>query len=320
MRICLVGCGNHANSVYAPSLVRLKEEEPQIEYRACCDMDAGKAGAFRESVGFDTAYGDYVKMLETEKPDAVVLVTLPVHTAALAADILRRGFPVMMEKPIGDSLEECLSVVAASNESGAKNQAAFNRRHIPLVRELLREIKNDGKEIGHIDYKMYRHNRREKYFHSTAVHGIDLVGYIAGHDYGSARFDYNGLDIHMQCAFIKGPTAQLSFCPAAGLVVERLEVICDDASYFVKLPMWNGPDSPGSIAKFSGRELVYQKTGDEISDGPLMNESNGFYAQLKYFFDAIKSGSAITHDVASAADTMRLTDCVKRRDARYEKA
>jgi len=123
----------------------------------------------------------------------------------------------------------------------------------------------------------------------------------------------------MQCAFTNGPTAQLSFCPATGLVIERLEIICDNITYYVKLPMWRGPDAPGSIARYENNKAVYIKSGDEVSDGELMNEAGGFYAQLKYYFDAMKYGSKIEHDIQSAADTMRVTDCVKRRDNKYEK-
>ena len=318
MKICMIGCGNHSNSVYAPSLIRLKKENPDYIYSAVCDLDAEKSASYKKLVGFDKTYADYNEMLSVEKPDAVVLVSPYQLTARLGADIARKGYNVMMEKPIGDSVEECLSVVKASEDGGKQAQAAFNRRHIPIVRELAKELKNSP-PVSHIDYKMYRTNRREDFFHSTAVHGIDLVGWLAGAAYGSVRFDYYGLDIHMQCKFENGPTAQLSFCPATGLVIERLEIICDNVSYYARLPMWKGPDFPGALIKYESGKLIYEKSGEEISDGPEMNEANGFYAQLNYFFDAVKNGRRTEHGVSTAADTMRVTDCVKRRDAAYIK-
>ena len=314
MKICMIGCGNHANAVYAPSLIRIKKENPAFEFSACCDMDAKKCGDFKELIGFEKSYADYVEMLAKEKPDAVVLVVQYTIAAELGIDIIRRGFPVLMEKPIGGGLEECLSVLKAVEETGVPAQAAFNRRHIPLVREIVSELKKSSEVINHIDYKMFRVDRREDSFYSTAVHGIDLVGYIAGSEYKDVRFDYSGLNILMQCRFNNEITAQLSFIPASGLLNERLEIICDNITYYVRLPIGRGPDFPGNIIKFEGGSLVYDKSGADISDGDKINEAYGFYAQLMDFFTTIQNGGAIKHDIKSAVDTMRIMDCVKRKD------
>ena len=44
-----------------------------------------------------------------------------------------------------------------------------------------------------------------------------------------------------------GVTAHLSFCPMAGVVVERAEIHARDHTLFVEIPMWNAYDSPGRL-------------------------------------------------------------------------
>jgi len=323
MKLCLLGCGNHARSVYLPSLQRYKKENADVNFAACCDMDEAKARSYKEDAGFSRHYVNSAEMMETERPDAVILVTPFVHTAAIAIDLAKYGAAIMVEKPIGATLDECTAIAEAAEAHGIPSTAAFNRRSMPLIRALMAELARGGKPIQHIDYKLYRTNRREAHFYSTAVHGIDLVHFIAGADYKHVGFDYRPIDgngainIRLSCDFQTGSTANLAFYPAAGLVIERVEVLCEKESYFVNLPVWGGPDSPGCLVKYANGELVYNKSGLEISDGTTMPEDNGFYREIKTFIDSIKNGVRPADDFRSAIDSMRIMDCVRRKDACY---
>ena len=316
MKLCLIGCGGHARAAYQPALIRYKAENPSVDYAACCDADIHRAAAFKEDVGFEAAYDHYGRMLSEVMPDAVILVTPYTRTAAIAADVIPHTRAIMIEKPLGDGLTECEAIAAAADAAGTITKAAFNRRHIPLIRALMRALEADGSPVRHIDYKLYRVARREPYFYSTAVHGVDLVGHIAGSEYGEIHFRHQYVpeqgegakNIHMQCAFKSGATAALSFCPFSGLVAERLEIVMDDAVYYVGLPIWNGPDTPGYLIKYENGKKVFEKSGAEISDGAEMFESNGFYGEVADFLNAVREGRAPLYDVRSAMDTMRVMD------------
>ena len=320
MKICLIGCGGQAIAAYMPSLIRYKKENEHIIYAGCCDVDLQKATEFKEKTGFTSAYSDHLEMMEREKPDAVILVTPFIHTAKIVLDILDFKPALMIEKPLGENLVQCMEIAEACEKKNIFTQTAFNRRHIPLIRELMKDISSDPFPIQHIDYKMHRVNRTESHFHTTAVHGIDLVGYIAGSDYHHVQFAYQKLkgfeknniaNTYMQCEFKSGTTAHLSFCPVSGLVSERIEVMKDHQIWYVNLPIWKGPDSPGSIIKYENGKMVYNKSGLVISDGIEMFEDNGFYCEVKEFIDTVRNAESPKHSIRTAIDSMKIMDCMK---------
>ena len=53
------------------------------------------------------------------------------------------------------------------------------------------------------------------------------------------------------------------------------------------------------------------------SDGPHMFETNGFYWQLRQFLENLLQGKKSPDDLFSVLETMRLTDCIRLRQAHY---
>jgi predicted dehydrogenase len=326
MKLCFVGCGGQALRVYADALARYRGESPGVAHAACCDVDLEKAALFQKRAGFERVYGDCAEMMRSERPGAVIVAAPFQIMEKVAREVLAFPCAIMLEKPLGRDLGDCLSIARAAEKGGLPSMAAFNRRFMPLVRFLARELEEGGSPLRHISYAMHRVDRREAHFYSTAIHGIDLARHMAGADYRSAAFAYenagsNGVvNTYVQAVFENGVSAQLSFCPTAGLLVERLDAIAENQAYFVRLPIWeDSPDMPGSIEKYEGGRLVYRKTGLEVSDGESMFESNGFYAEVKEFLDSARRGAGTAHGVETAVDAMRLMDCMKNAKAAYSR-
>ena len=328
MKIGFIGCGGHAFKVYADSLRRIAAETPALDLFLCCDIDAEKALRFAQEAGFARSSGDPADALASGACDALILATPYPITAGLAARSLRAGIPTLMEKPPGGTLEQAESVARAAKESGTPHQVAFNRRHIPLIRALKQDILSENAALQHIDYAMYRVDRREDHFYSTAVHGVDLISHLASSPFKRVSLHYARMErfgggvenILMQSSFVSGASAQLSFCPVSGVLTERLVVTTDAATYYVNLPIWNAGDPIGSIAKYREDRLLWERTGDEVGDGPNLFENNGFYAQLHSFLADIAQGRAPADDIHSALDTMRIMDCMRLRQASYCRA
>jgi predicted dehydrogenase len=320
LRICQIGCGGQAKQSYIPSLARYRREHPgALIPAACCDTDAARAEAFRRLGEFDRAYVSYREMLEAEKPDAVILTTPYTVTAKIAADILLRGFPLLLEKPPGDSYSECQMIAGAARKSGVLHQVAFNRRHIPLIRALKDDIAGRGAKIQHIDFQMYRVNRRENSFYSTAIHGIDLVCHLMQSPCRTARFAYGNLErfgagvfnISIQAEFESLSTAQLSFCPVSGFIKECLTVTTDYGVYVTDIPIWNDLGTGGiSLYRENKTEPLLREAA---FDGTAMFESNGFYEQLRVFFSHVQAGVQPSDDIFSALTPMALMERIKNR-------
>ena len=114
-KICMVGCGNMAIGNHGPACRKYAMLHPDTQLAACCDIDEGKAVAFKQEFGFSRHYTDLDLMLDTEKPHAVCMV-VPVNlTKRLSCRILEKGYPLIMEKPPGMNREETLEMISAAN-------------------------------------------------------------------------------------------------------------------------------------------------------------------------------------------------------------
>jgi predicted dehydrogenase/GNAT superfamily N-acetyltransferase len=108
---------------------------------AACDVNTDALAAAATALGAPHIFSDYETMLDTVRPDAVIIGTpMPLHVPqALAA--LERGIHVLSEVPAGVSMEECRQLVAACAASKALYMMAENYTYIKnnvLVRELAR--------------------------------------------------------------------------------------------------------------------------------------------------------------------------------------
>ena len=326
-RLCLIGCGAHAMQVYAPALARLSKEDDHLTLAACCDVDEARARAMAQAAGFAGTTTDFEAMLQAERPDAVIAVVPYYLAERIAVPVLRAGYPLLLEKPPGDSANACRRIAKAAREGGAVHQIAFNRHYMPMVRMLHRRLREtEGQNpIQNIDYSMYRQNRTEDYFFVTAIHGVDVVGFLAGSRYKDIRFSYQMLpalgpgcyNIFMDCGFHSGATAQLRFLVQSGLVTERLLATSAGETWCSHFPIWHGADSPGFLSLYQGDRRVEHYTGDEISDGPALFETNGFYAEASAFLRAVRTGTQPLESADAALQAMEIAEYIRYRLPEY---
>ena len=325
MKLCQIGCGEHARVAHGPSQRRCATEREDLVLAACCDLDPVRAESFRRDFGFARAFTDPVAMLDAERPDAVVVV-VPVHaTVAVGSLVLERGIPLLLEKPPGETVAEVDRLIAAAGKGGrVPHQVAFNRRFAPLVRELRRRIEEAGL-LQHLHYEMTRVERRDPDFSTTAIHGLDAVRYLAGGDYAEARFRYRELpelgkgvaDIFVDAVMTTGTTAHLAFCPVAGVLVERATAHAHGHTLFLHVPMWNGVDSPGRLWHFAGGKLVAELGGDRVGDGTALFELGGFYRETVAFLDAVAAGREPSPSLRESRQSVEIAERIRHRAAEY---
>jgi len=329
VKLCQVGCGEHARAAHGPAQVRLARERPALVLAACCDTDRARAEIFRATFGFARAYADLMEMLEAERPDAVVLVVPVEATVSVATIVLSRGVPTLLEKPPGANTVEVDGLIAAANTGGlggrpVTHQVAFNRRYVPLVQELRTRLEAVG-PLQHLHYEMIRFDRRDPDFSTTAIHGIDAVRYLAASDYAEIRFRYFELpelgpgvaNIFLDAVMDSGATAHLAFCPIAGVVVERAAVQARGHTFSLQIPMWGGVDSPGRLQHFDGGRLAEDVRGDAGGDGTGLFELGGFYRETAAFLDALESGLRPFPTLRDSRQSVEVAECIRGRSAAY---
>lgn len=325
-KICVVGCGGHSTIVHGPSFKKYASLDSAVTLAACCDIDQLRAKEYSEKFCFKNYYSDVDEMLGCEKPDVISVITPVNATFGVVSGIIRQRIPVILEKPPGKDREETSKLILLAREYDIPNRVAFNRRYMPLIRELKLMMKKSLKpgDIQNIEYYMGRFNRRDKSFSTTAIHGIDAVRYIMGADYRYVRFYYKefpGLgqgvaNIFMHCVFDNDANANISFCPVSGAAIERVRIDASGNTFILNLPVWSNYDSPGRLIHLYEDSVAAGVSGRDVSDGKETFETCGFYNENASFFDLLRSGQK-PHDLESALQPVELAECIQKRASEY---
>jgi len=205
---------------------------------------------------------------------------------------------------------------------------AFNRRYAPLTQALLRQLDQHhlATKLQYIGYDFTRIGRTDADFSTTAIHGIDAVRCLAGSDYTSVRFHYQALptldattvNIFMQCTLASGATAQLNFCPVAGVVTERATLHAHDHTFFLELPIWHAFDMPGRLQHLEKGEVRFDRRGTELGAGTHDYELMGFYAENASFFADIRHDRRPSGNLPSARQSVEVAQCIRERQPLYQ--
>ena len=324
MKICQIGCGEHARVAHGPSQRRCAAERRELVLAACADVDLARAQAFQAEFGHARAYADAAAMLDAERPDAVVVVVPVERTVDVGTLVLERGVPLLLEKPPGSTVAEVDRLIAAAERRRVPHQVAFNRRYAPLVRELRRRIDAAGR-LQHLQYEMTRVDRRDPDFSTTAIHGLDAVRFLAGSDYAEARFRYRELpelgpgvaNIFVDAVMASGASAQLAFCPVAGVLVERATAHASGETLYLQVPMWGGVDSPGRLVQFTKGALASDVSGAACGDGTALHELGGFYRETAAFLDAVAAGSEPAPSLRESWQSVAIAEQIRERRSEY---
>jgi myo-inositol 2-dehydrogenase / D-chiro-inositol 1-dehydrogenase len=325
-KICTIGCGSIANLMHGPSYLKYMADNRDVVFAGCCDIDEARSKDFKEKFGFLEHYTDIDEMLIRQKPDAVCLIS-PVHmTAVLAGEILDMGFPLLLEKPPGRTKEEVMQLIEIAQRRNVPHRVAFNRRYAPLVRKLRDLLDTDFKSeyIQSLQYDMFRVNRLDEDFSTTAIHAIDAVRFITGSDYRYVRFVYREYtqlgskvtDIHMLCTMKSGAVVQLDICPVTGINAERAVVNLYDNTFFLDF-MGNELNTSGRLVSVQKNKIVLELSGNGMPDGREAFEKEGFYYENKSFFDDIRAGRNPTGDLISALQSVEVAECIRKRLPEY---
>ncbi len=117
------------------------------------DPDRSKAAARAIGIDADRAYGDALELFDAEAErsdgaDVVAIMTPNDSHYAYAMAALDRGFDVIIDKPITNTLAEGLEVLARVNENGLVLALTHNYTGYPMVRQA-RAMVQDG-QLGEI--------------------------------------------------------------------------------------------------------------------------------------------------------------------------
>jgi len=310
IRLALVGCGNISHT-HAASF---EKNAGRMKVVATVDVDAERARQAAQVVGAQRAATDFREVLNDV--DAVLLAT-PHHLHhPMGLECIAAGKHVLMEKPLANSEQECLDLIAASERQGTVLMVAYCMRYHPLVLRLKDAI--DEKLYGdtfHMSLwteQLTRHKDDNSWMHRAATlgggqlfshgcHYIDLLlwylgnpleGTHTGTNFGTPWMEWEGTsDVSMK--FESGAVGYHGGTWGARGTRLRYTFHAHGTEGFMEADF-----RQGTLIGIQGKDEKLLFT----TDGESKNVEN----EMTHFLDCIESNSKPITDARSSLQGLRV--------------
>lgn len=180
IRLAIIGAGimgaDHAR-IFA-------EEVPGAEISVICDASADRAKDVANRTGAKDVSGDALASIRRSDVDAVLIASPDPTHADLTIASIEAGKPVLCEKPLAPTIDECQRVIAA--ETAAERQlvqVGFMRRFDPAYSEMKTAL-----DKGRLGRAMMMHNFHRNVSAPSGFTGAMAINNSAPHEFDIARF------------------------------------------------------------------------------------------------------------------------------------
>lgn len=148
-----------------------------VELAALCDVDAAVATRHGAHYGVGGVYADYRKLIDEIRPDLVTIATRTPNKPAIVDYACRNGVKgIYVEKPLANSIGECMRLLDLVADAGVKLAYGVNRRYHPVYRRA-RELIAAG-DIGEVVEVVVEHGASPLLW--SHPHSTDLVLFLSG--------------------------------------------------------------------------------------------------------------------------------------------
>ena len=327
LKIGIIGAGGIARSVHMPSLSEIEG----VEVVAICDLHEDKAKELAAQYGVKKTYAVYHDMLKEQEMDAVYVLVNPDCTFRVADDCMKAGFHVMVEKPLGIDSYQAHSLARTSKDTGKTCAVAMNRRHIPLIQEVLRRVKAVTK-ITEIDGRFMKFSdiadcwNYASAYNCDIIHAIDLVRYIAGAEPKSAGTVIGSFDSPVDNAWISvmefdnGIIGTLRANYQSAARVHDFEIHGPNACAFInigfadakceaKIIYNNGSQIYSAASAGVGDFRIEELDGLEIAGGSGYHQYYGYKSEDQDFVNFLRTGEqplCVAEDAAKSMDMVEF--------------
>lgn len=143
IKVAIAGLGNRGKDAYAPTV---KLYGDQMEIVAIADIIPEKVAIMAEEyqVPEEMCFSSAEEMLERERlADVMFICTQDRQHVGHAIPALRKGYDLLLEKPISPDLDECREILRVAEEEGRKVVVCHVLRYTPFYTKL-KEVLDSG--------------------------------------------------------------------------------------------------------------------------------------------------------------------------------
>lgn len=141
--VAIAGLGSRGKDNYAPTAKLFPDK---MEIVAIADIDPAKVQEVAKdyNISNDACYSSAEEMLEQEKlADVMFIATMDRQHVRHAIPALRKGYDLLLEKPISPDLDECREIVKVAQECNRKVVVCHVLRYTPYYTKL-KEVIDSG--------------------------------------------------------------------------------------------------------------------------------------------------------------------------------
>lgn len=304
--IGMIGAGNFATGTLIPALKRI----PSARLRAICSARGLTARSAAGRHGFEYCASDFAELLDDPEIHAVVIATRHDTHARFAAEALRAGKHVFVEKPLALTHEQLDDVIAAQAESGLILMPGFNRRFSPLsiaVRDFFANRAGPIEVICRVNAgalkggSWYKDDEEGGWrIVSEGCHFVDLISFICGCP-----------PVRVQAEMIGGSVAgaQHDNCTAIlrmqdGSLGTLIYVANGDSGYEKERVEVFGEGRTAVIENWHSARLFH---GGKKRQVPASGSGKGHGAELAHFVAAVTGSAPVVLRLEDSAATTRCT-------------
>src|SRR6516165_3093225 len=151
LRIGLLGCGPISQAAHLDAIRKARN----ADLCALCDVAEGLTGRVAAICQPEAVYNDFTAMLDDPRVEAVVIAVADQFHVPLCRQALAAGKPVLVEKPLGVTVEECEDLRDLVARSGVVFQVGNNRRFEPGMTAARRFIREEIGDLLTLDAWYY---------------------------------------------------------------------------------------------------------------------------------------------------------------------
>jgi D-apiose dehydrogenase len=170
---------------------------PEVEITAICDRSEPKARSLMAQYGIARYYEEWQRMIESERPSFVDIITPPAAHEEMCAFAATHGVHIICQKPLAPALGTSKRIVEIAKAADVRFMVHENWRWQPWYRKI-KEIRDAGGigTFAHINFLMRvgdgwgdnPYSPRQPYFrdyprlliYETGVHFIDTFRFLLG--------------------------------------------------------------------------------------------------------------------------------------------
>jgi predicted dehydrogenase len=232
LRIGVLGCGPIAQAAHFDAVRKARNAELYAICDLADDLRERMAGIHQPRV----AYRDYAAMLADSEVEAVIIAIADQFHVRATRDALDAGKHVLVEKPLGTSIETCRDLRDRAAAAGLVVQVGNNRRFDPGVEFARRFIRD---EIGRrMALKAWYFDSLYRYTMTDNIQPIPMTSAAAVRPVGEPKADRRRYYLLTHGSHLLD-TARLLGGPIVGVharLLERFDAFC----WFVSVDFEDG--------------------------------------------------------------------------------